>query len=118
MKDHVATLGLYTVDSRTLKGKDTIFDNDVDLNKPVRKKIDKVYTDNEIIAAAIKYYNRKNNSNIKLKGMVESKEGNEVTIRIYEDMEDHIATAGYYTINNKTLKGINEFSNEEIDLNK
>ena len=118
MEDHIATLGLYTVDSRTLKGTNDIHDTNVDLNNPVREKVDKVYSDAEVIDAAIKYYNRKNNSNIKLKGMVEDKDGNELTIRIYEDMEDHIATAGLYTINNKTLKGTNDFSNEKIDLNK
>ncbi len=46
---------------------------------------------------------------------VDSEEGDEVKIHLYENMSDHTATWDWYTINRVTLKGENILG-EEIDL--
>ena len=78
---------------------------------------EKVYSDGEVISKAINYLNVSNGTNINFKGTVESKNGNNVSIRIYEDMKDNTATSGLYTIDNRTLKGKNDLTGESIDLN-
>ena len=72
------------------------------------------YTNEELEMMAAAYYESINGERPPI-SQVDHEDGDEVTIHLYEDMGDHIATWDWYTVNRSTLKGQDNLGNE-IDL--
>ena len=72
------------------------------------------YTDEELEMLAAAYYESINGERPPI-SQVDHVDDEEVTIHLYEDMGDHIATWDWYTVNRSTLKGQDNLGNE-IDL--
>ena len=71
-------------------------------------------TDEELEMLAAAYYESINGERPPI-SQVDHVDDEEVTIHLYEDMGDHIATWDWYTVNRSTLKGQDNLGNE-IDL--
>jgi len=71
-------------------------------------------SDEELCELAAAYYEAVHGERPPLVSVDES-EGDEVTIHLYEDMGDHLATWDWYTVDRNTGKGTDFFGNE-IDL--
>ena len=73
------------------------------------------YSNEELVELAKAYYKAENGEEPPV-AEVDSENGDEVTIHLYEDMGDHTATWGWYTVNRTTLQGEDLMGNA-IDLN-
>lgn len=78
---------------------------------------DDVYTSDELGAMAIDYYARHNDGYSPSSFDCTINDNNTVTIHLYDNMEDHIATCAWYTVDVNTAKGIDEIFCNDIDLN-
>ncbi len=83
-----------------------------DLKEPERK----VFSDEELCKMALDHYERQTGSR---PGNcdVDSVNGDLVTLHLYDDMEDHTATAAWYEIDRKTGKGTDTVNGDKVDLN-
>lgn len=72
------------------------------------------YSDADLLAAARAYY-QAGHGQMPPYAEIDSKNGNEVVIHLYEGMGDHIVTWEWYTINAYTGQGYN-FTYESIDI--
>ncbi len=66
--------------------------------------VPKGYTDDELCAMARKYYERRHDFAPPVV-VVDSVDGDVVTIHLFEDLEDHVATLDWYTIDRITARG-------------
>lgn len=73
------------------------------------------YTEEELIKMALEYYESKNNYNPEHAVIDGEKKDGEVSIKVFEDHEDHITTLDVYTVNTKTAVGTDILENK-IDL--
>ncbi|MBQ7563199.1 MAG: YARHG domain-containing protein [Lachnospiraceae bacterium] len=81
------------------------------------KKIASGYTNAELCKMAQDYYQKHNNYRPPI-AEVDSTEGDEVTIHLYENVGNHTATSAWYVINRKTGKGYDDIFGDAIDLTK
>ncbi|MCR5788835.1 MAG: YARHG domain-containing protein [Lachnospiraceae bacterium] len=75
------------------------------------------YTDAQLCKMAQDYYEKHNHYRPPI-AEIDSTDGDNVTIHLYEDMGDHTATSAWYVINRKTGKGHDDIFGDEIDLTK
>ncbi|MBQ7564266.1 MAG: hypothetical protein IJT16_09785, partial [Lachnospiraceae bacterium] len=75
------------------------------------------YTNAQLCKMAQDYYERHNNYRPPI-AEVDSTEGNNVTIHLYEVMGGHTATSAWYVINRNTSKGYDDIFGDSIDLTK
>lgn len=73
------------------------------------------YTDEEICTIALDTYNKLNGERPPL-AAVDSSDGNVVTVHLYEDMGDHIATWAWYEINLDNMTGKDTVTGKTFDL--
>ena len=73
------------------------------------------FTDEELCDMARKYYERHHDFTPPVV-VVDHTDGDTVTIHLFEDLEDHIATLDWYTVDRITGKGSGMLEGE-IDLN-
>ncbi len=71
-------------------------------------------TEEQILQAAVKYYTKDDDSFIPL-AELDSVDGDTWMIHLYEDLDDHVATSNWYTIDRKTLQGT-DILDEPVDL--
>ena len=75
------------------------------------------YTNAELCKMAQDYYERHYNFRPPI-AEVDSTEGDNVTIHLYEQVGNHTATSAWYVINRKTGKGHDDIFGDAIDLTK
>ncbi len=75
------------------------------------------YTNAQLCKMAQDYYERHHNFRPPI-AEVDSTDGDNVTIHLYEDMGDHTATSAWYVIDRKTGKGYDDLFGDSIDLTK
>ena len=75
------------------------------------------YTNDELCRLAKKYY-KKHYKETPPIVEVDSEDGDNVTLHLYEQMSDHTATLAWYTVSRKTAKGTDGITCEDIDLTK
>ncbi len=75
------------------------------------------YSDQELLDMALDYYERENS--YRPGGAdIDGRDGDTVTIHLYDDMGDHLATSGWYDIDCKTGKGTDGIFGNEVDLTR
>ena len=78
---------------------------------------EKGYTEEQIINMALDYYEKKNNYRPGCAD-IDNREGDIVTIWLFDDMGDHTSTCAYYDIDINTGKGTDTVFGNEVDLTK
>lgn len=74
-------------------------------------------SNDELCSLAGQYYEKISGTPAPENIVVDSEDGNQVTIWLYQDFGDHIATIDWYFIDRTTGKGTNTMGNQ-IDLLK
>ena len=70
----------------------------------------------DVCSAAAAYYEMVTGSSAPIVS-IDSRQGNEVTLHLYEDMDDHTATLAWYTVDLDSWVGTDDITGEAIDLN-
>ena len=84
-----------------------------DLKEPEKKG---GYSDEELCKMALDHYEKESGYRPG-KSEVDSVNGDLVTIHLYDDMEDHVATSAWYELNRNTVKGTDPVTGDPVDLN-
>lgn len=75
------------------------------------------YSDSELFDLALAYYQQTTGSELGHPAIsFTNNEDGTVTIHLFENLSDHIATAAWYTVNRFTARGVNDISGEPVDL--
>ncbi len=87
-------------------------------NLPVNEAQDG-FSDELLRKMAADYYEHRHSSRPRYADLeVDDAAAGTVTIRLYDDMGDHIATSALYTVSRKTGKGVDEIDGKTIDLSE
>ena len=74
------------------------------------------YTDDELSQMALDFYAANNDGNAPSSFNIEDNGDGTVTIHLFDNMEDHIATFAWYKVDRKTAEGEDIVFGDKIDL--